>query len=422
MRLTGLFPLLLLAAMPAAAQQPLTLAAAQAEARAHAPDVAALDAAVAGAEAVAAQAGRVLRQNPELSVSYSNGSLVGRPDELSWSLGATVPVDVSASWKPRMAAAGADVARALFERADGVRALDEQVAIAVADVALQQRLVARSQRILDIQTMASDAAHRQLDAGQGTELDADSADLDLVSARVALEQNRGDLASARARLARLLGRASTDGLVVDDPVEALAAVTPPDFAALVERDPRVQAASAEVDAARFERDMYTRLATPAPTFGVDATSTRTDIPAGTFRGSPFAPTLTALWPDRELSFNVSIPLPAVDRQQEPRARATGRILAGEANLRIVRATVRSEMESTWATFDAATRAARAVAGMPALFDRDADFVEQAVRAGAFDTLTRTQALRRLVETGRTVDTTIRAYRAARAEWIRRSLQ
>src|SRR5262249_36715076 len=61
-----------------AAQAPLTLEAAQAEARAHAPDVAALDAAVRGAEAVAAQAQRRLRQNPEVSGSIGPGAWVGR--------------------------------------------------------------------------------------------------------------------------------------------------------------------------------------------------------------------------------------------------------------------------------------------------------------------------------------------------------
>ena len=116
--------------------------------------------------------------------------------------------------------------------------------------------------------------------------------------------------------------------------------------------------------------------------------------------------------------NVSIPL--FDRQQEPRARATGRLLAAEARLRATRATVRSELESTWATFEAAQRAAAAVANMLPVIDRDIGFVEQAVRAGAFDALTRTQALRRLIESGRVADTTIRDYRAARAEWIRRS--
>jgi len=329
---------------------------------------------------------------------------------------------VSGSWKSRGAAAGADVARTRFERDDGLRALDEHVAVALADVVLQQRLVTRSQRIVDLQMLAADAAHRQLDVGQGTQLDADSADLDLASVRVGLEQARGALTATRAQLARLLGRDTSTDLVVDDPPEALRALQRPDFGPLVDRDPRVKAALSEIDAATFEGKMFERLIKPMPTFGIDAGYTRRDIPSGAFSGNLFANTLTAVWPDRELVFNMSVPIPLFDRQQEPRARATGRLLTAEAKLRMARATARSELESTWATVDAARRAADAVANMPAVIDRDADFVEQAVRAGAFDALTRTQALRRLADTGRAVDTAIREYRAARAAWIRRSLQ
>ncbi len=420
LRITIMLGLLALAD-PCAAQQPLTLAEAQAEARAHAPEAAELDALVRGAEVFAAQAGRRFRQNPEVSGNYFNGAILGL-DETSWSVGAILPVDISGSWKPRAASANADVRRTRFQRDDRLRALDEHVAVAVADVALRQRLVARSQRIVNLQTIAAGAAHRQLNVGQGTQLDADSADLDLASTQVALEQARGQLAAARAQLARLLGRSVSTGLVVADPPEALASVQRPDFDALVDRDPRVQAARAEVDAATFERETFERLVTPTPTLGLNAGYNRRDIPAGSFTGSPFAGALMANWPDHDLVFTVSVPIPLFDRQQEPRALATARLLTADAKLRTARATVRSELESAWDALDAAERAAQAVASTPALIDRDADFVEQAVRAGAFDAVTRTQTLRRLAETGRVVDTTIRDYRAARAAWVRRSLR
>ena len=320
------------------------------------------------------------------------------------------------------ASAAADVTRNEFTREDGLHALDERVAVAVADVALQQRLVARDQRIFELQTIAADAAHRKLEVGQGTELDADSADLDLAAARVALEQAQGALAQARARLARLLGRDSGANLFVADPVEPLPSLGKPDFDALVDGDPRVQAARAEVRAASLERKAYERLIAPTPIFGITTGYERRDIPAGSFAGSPLASGLTALWPDRTLGFTVSIPVPLFDRQQAPRAQATARLLTAEAKLRTARAAVRSELESAWEALGAAERAAQAVAGMPALLARDADFIEQAVRAGAFDAVTRTQQLRRLADAGRLVDTTIRDYRAARAAWVRQSGQ
>jgi cobalt-zinc-cadmium efflux system outer membrane protein len=412
---------LLIIARSVLAQPPLTLAGAQAEARAHAPEAAELEALVRGAEAIAGQAGRRFRQNPELSATYFNGALTGRPEESAWSVGARVPLDLSGSWKSRTGSANADLARSRWNRDDGLRALDEQVAVAVADMALQQRLVVRGRRIVDLQTIGADAAHRQLDVGQGTQLEADSADLDLAGTRVALAKASGALAGARARLARLLGRETPDGFVVEDPVEPLLPLERPDLSAIIDRDPRVEAAVADVNAATLERETFERLALPMPTFGIDVGYTRRDIPIGSFSGTPFAPLLTAVWPDRELIFSVGVPLTVFDRQHEARARSTGRLLMAQAALRMARLTVLSELESTWATYDAAHQAATAVADMPALIARDDGFVEQAVRAGAFDSLARTQALRRLAETGRTIDTAIHDYRVARAAWMRRRL-
>ncbi len=408
------------AAAPLEAQQLLTLADAQAEARAHAPQVGELEARVRGAETLAAQARRIFRLDPIVSSTYFNGALLGRPDENAWSVDAKWPIDLSGSWKPRSASAGADVNRTQFERDDGLRLLDESVAVAVADLALQQRLADRSQRLLDLYAIAADAAHQQFNVGQGTQLDTDSADLDLATARVSFEQARGAFAGAQARLARLLGRDRAGDLRVVDPPEMVPPIERPDFTALIERDPRVRAAQAEIEAARFERETFERLVTPMPTFGVSSGYTRRDIPAGSFSGVPFASSLTTNWADRDLVFSVSLPVPLFDRQLQPRAQATGRVLAAEARLRSVRADVLTELDSTWATYESAARGLAAVAGMPTLIERDAGFIEQAVRAGAFDAVTRSVRLQRLEITGRTTDTAVRDYRAAVAAWIRRS--
>jgi outer membrane protein TolC len=405
---------------PGLAQSILTLEAAQAEARAHAPDVAELDASVRGAETVAAQAARKLRQNPEVSGAIGPGALVGRPEELSWNLGASLPIDISGSWKPRAASAQADLARAQQDREAGLRALDERVAGAVADVALRQRALARLARIAELLQLAADAAHRQFDVGQGTQLDADSADLDLASARVTLEHGRGELGSARVTLARLLGRTVREGLVVADPVEQPIPSVEPNFEAIVEQDPRIRASAAELEAAKFEDQMFARLTTPSPSFGVAYGYQRRDIPAGSFSGAPFANSLTALWPDRELTFNLSMAVPLFDRQQEPRARATARILAAEAKLQSTRADVRAELTTAWETLQAASRALQAAGPMSGTIDRDVAFVEQAVRAGAFDSVQRTQALRRLIESGQVTDSAVRDFRTARAAWLRRT--
>jgi outer membrane protein TolC len=413
--------LVVLSPQTARAQRPLSPAEAQAEARAHAPDAAVLEARIAGAEAIAAQAGRRLREDPTISSSYFQGRVVGRSDEHSWAVGIAQPFDISGSWKPRAASAGSDVERARQEREDGVRALDEQVAIAFADSALAQRQLTRSRRIADLYRIASDAVGQQFHVGTAPQIDADSAALDLASALASVDLAQGDLDRSRTRLARLLGRDTGRDLVVEDvPEEPDLSASAPDFVVLVDHDPRVRAARAELEAANFERQVFERLITPPVTLGMEYSRQTRDIPGGSFAGTPVAGGLRANWTDAELLVNVGVALPLFNRQREPRARATGRLLTAEAALRIARADVRGELESTWAAVQATARALQRVAPTAAIIDRDVTFVEQAVAAGAFDAVTRTQELRRLQEAGRRVDVAVRDLRTARAAWIRRS--
>ena len=221
-------------------------------------------------------------------------------------------------------------------------------------------------------------------------------------------------------LARLLGREGARDLAVEDPPEPPETPPAPDVAAFADRDPRVRAANAELEAARFDRQSFGRLVMPPLTFGVDYGRRRTDIPLGAFRESLVAGGLTANWTDSDLLFSVSVPVPLFNRQREPQARATARILTAEARLRVARADVRSELETTWVAFQTAARSLQTVAGTSAIVDRDATFVEQAVRAGEFDATTRALSLRRLEEAGRRIDETVRNVRAVRAEWMRRA--
>jgi outer membrane protein TolC len=311
------------------------------------------------------------------------------------------------------------VSRAQFDREAGLRLLDERVAVAVADLALAQRQVARAEQLANLARIAADAAHRQLDVGTAPQIDADSADLDLAGTLLTLEQANGDLAQARVRLARLLGRAMPDALVVDDPLESGdVGKAAPDVAPIVDRDPRVRAGMSEIDAARLERETFERLGRGPVTLGLDYGRERRDIPPGRFTGSPFTGGLTANWADSDLVFNVTVPLALFNRQLEPRARATGRMLAAEAALRRVRADVNAELRSAWDAFIAAARAVQTVVATPAMLNRDAGFIEQAVRAGQFDATTRVIALRRLEDAGRRLDLAVRDLRAARAAWVR----
>jgi outer membrane protein TolC len=409
----------ILRAPDAAAQRALTLADAQREARAAAPEVGELQARIAAAEAIAAQAGRRFREDPLVTSSLFRGELLGHPDEHTWSVGIRQPFDISGSWRPRLASANADLARVRFDRETGLRLLDERVAVAVADLALAQRQVARAEQLANLARIAAEAARRQLEVGTAPQIDADAADLDLAGALLAREQTNGVLAQSRTRLARLLGRESVTDLAIEDPHESSDfPSTPPDFTALVDRDPRARAAMSEIDAARFEQEVFDRLATGPVTVGLEYGQERREIPQGRFSGSPLASGLTAKWPDSELVFTVMVPLSLFNRQLELRARATGRLLAAEAALRHVRADASVELRSAWDALVTAARALQSVSATPVILNRDVEFMEQAVRAGLFDATTRVVTLRRLEEAGRRLDVAVRDLRVARAAWAR----
>lgn len=409
-----------LASASARAQEaPLSLADAQSEARAHAPEVASLAAGVRGAEAVARDARRAFRQDPMLTVSAQPGALTGEPREFGYSVGVSLPIDVSGAWVPRGEAAAAEAQRAGFDRDDGLRALDEAVAVAVAELAFARRGVVRAERIAALQGVLTEAAARELAVGQGDQLAVDAAGLDLARARVGAAQAMGEERQAQLRLARLLGRADAQGLTVDDPAEAPPPLDEAAVAARVERDPRVRAADAEVHAAQAQRRWRERQIVPVPTLSASYSYQQYEIPVGALAG-PGANGLSAVWGLPEITLGVSVPLPLFDRQTAPRAQALARILAAEARARAVRLDVRSGILASGEGLRAARRAMEAADPIPAIVEREFLLLERAARAGTLDATGRALAVRRLEEALQTVDVAVRDARIARARWVRRT--
>ena len=406
-------------ATAARAQTPLTLSAAQSEARAHAPDAAELMARLRGATVIAEDAGRAQRHDPALSITGRPGFVLGEPDEYGVDVGISWTLDVSGSWRSRERSAAADRDRMKADLENGLRALDEAAAIALANLAFSQRTVRRLERVGALHGLAADAAKRKLDVGEGNQLDVDAADLDFAAARASAAQAQGDLASARIRLARLLGRARSDDLVAEDPTESGAGPSDMELTLLVQRDPRVNAAEAEIRAADYELETYERMVWPKPTLGLGYGFRKRAIPPGSFRG-PAASGMSAAWNDSDLGFTLTLPIPVLDRQTQPRTRAEARRWSAMARIESVRADVRSELETYAQTLGAATQTLAALAQTPTIIDRDFDLLQRAVRAGALDSVSRAQSVRRLEEAGRRYDAAIFDTRAGRARWVRRT--
>ncbi len=404
----------------ASAEPPLSLEAAQAESRARAPEAAEVEARLAAARRVAAPAGRIFRHDPVVSGQVEAGGLSGDDEERGWAVELEWSIDPSGSWAARGAAARADVTAAGFEREAGYLALDEAVAVAVAELADRQRALARTERIALLFGLAATAAGRQLEVGEGNQLEADAAELDRLSARADIERARGELARAQVRLARLLGRPRADGLAVADPAEAPDRPGDAQVDAVIARDARVRAAEAELAAARHEQRAADRSAWQPITLGAEVGRARQEIPPGSFQGIAGASDLSARWSDWELMFSVAVPLPLFDRQLEARAESSAKATRAEARLRVVRAEVRGELEDAWASLVAAAAAYAALRDVPEIIDREFALLEKALRAGAMDAVSRAQSLRRLEEAAADRDRSVLDLRAARAAWIRRT--
>jgi outer membrane protein TolC len=398
-------------------QPALGMAAAQAEARARAPESALLEARIRGASLAAEDAERVFRSAPNLALEY--GRSFEADAEWDWRIGLDWTIDVAGSWGPRASSAAAGLAKRSQEREDGLRALDEAVAIAVAELALAQRKQARAARITALHESTAAAMRRQLELGEVNQLEVDAAELDLAAARSALALAGGERAAAVAGLSRLLGRKPGLPLIVEDAPETLDASEPRAADALVERDPRVLAKHAEARAAEFELELNDRLAWPAPTLGAEFGRAQREVPAEAWMG-PDPTAADARWTEWEFALKLAFPLPLLDRNNEARARASAQRWAAEAELELARADVRAELHASGVALRTALEAYRAVEPTAALLERGYAMLEQTARAGALDSVTRAQATRRLVEAGLLLDTAVRDLRVARARWLRRS--
>jgi outer membrane protein TolC len=409
-----------LVAGPAFAGAPaLTLIGAQAEARSHAPEVGVLSTLVSGATAIARDRQRRLRSDPQLSGSYRSGVTTGDAGDRIVSLGLDWTVDLSGEWRDARNAAEVRGAQASAAREAGLAALDEAVAVAVADLSHAQRQLARVTKIEALFRIGYDAARRLLDTSQGTQLDVDAAELDLAVATAKRKRSARALESAQIALARLLGRARHTDLVVDDPA---AVVTPPssdDLAAIVVRDPRVRAAEDAARAAGYEVRAADRPTWTAVSVGFDFEYVQHEIPRGSIAGDP---TLGARWHDWEAGIRIGIPLPLFDRRRELRTRTRSDAANELARLAVVRADVTSELEGAATNLRAALDVWQTVSVTATTIDREYDLLDKAFRAGALDVSTRALHARRLVEAGEQLDSALRDVRVTWAAWIRATVR
>ncbi len=410
---------LLVSSSIAAAAEPLSLPEAQAEARTHAPEALELSARLRAADRAVDVAARLFRSDPDLEVRGESEFPSGAFDtgRIEATLGLTLDLSSSSSSSGASAQATRDATRQNND--DELRALDEAVALAFAELQRSQRRVTRAEQLQSLQAAVVIAAHKQLDVGGGNQLDVDAAELDSAGARAEVARARGSIRAAQAQLARWIGRSDPQDVVVEDLVPSALAPPVVDVDAHIDAHPRVRAALLEVEAARLLLEAEERRAWPQPTLALGYGVARHDIPPGSFSTSP---ALSAAWIDQDLALSLSAPLPIFDANIEARSAAANEFERAQVRLAMVRADVRHDIGADAAALVSALAAFAELRGTPALIVREYELLDRAIRAGSSDLATRTTLLRRLDEAGQRVDDAMFDLAIARAHWDRNRSQ
>lgn len=248
---------------------------------------------------------------PVLNASYYDDRAAGTNlHYTTWQGGVSVPL-----WLPgqgtatqRVAAADAQTARARIDvqrMAVAVRLLEQTG----AELLAERRIVAARTVTASLSRITVATAHSRA-RGESTGVELQAASAQLADARGEIAMAQLEVTAARTALATLMGRPGVPDLLVADP-RWLSRLHLSDLHVIALRDPRVQAARREVQAAEQQVRLAQASFMPNPEVGLDA------IDQGQF-GSPWA---------TQIGVNVRVPLPSAVTRTPLIASAQNRLAA-----------------------------------------------------------------------------------------------
>lgn len=288
----------------------LTLEDLMREALAHNHDLAAARAQVDAAFGRLTQAG--LRPNPRLNLSNESDQLFGNEGEYARSIGVTQDFPITGRLARARDVARVDVARALAEVNEAERRLLGDIAAAYyALIALDQRIALRERLIHIDESLVTVSAERQK-AGEVSELDLNTATLELERLRQERTVLTGERGAALKTLAGIVGYATDATPAIDTTPPAPA--PPPPLAQLTERaltrrmDLRLLALAAD----RAQAELVLAQASAWEDWGVSLGVRQDKLVVG----NPAASSV-----NKALMLSLAIPLPLFNRNQGSRAAA-----------------------------------------------------------------------------------------------------
>jgi cobalt-zinc-cadmium efflux system outer membrane protein len=332
-----------------ASAAPLALAAALAEARTSAPDLAVAKARVKVASAGFASANKLVATNPTLSFGYSTGAPFGSAGDRTLSFGLSQTIEIGGQQGLRRDAVAGEEAGG---EAEGRRVRNEllaDVVVAFYGLDTARRTVRWQADIVGVYEELLAVAQAALEKGGGTKLDVLTLQMELSRVRGDLATSRGLAGALEAELGGLLGR--TGAVAIEPTVDEVPAVGAFDVDALVkkalEERPELAAARARQRLYRVEGSLARREAWLSPTFGLGLENDRMAFGLGGFQlGAGGVPGLLGIDERRTaLVLTFSIPLPIFDARSRDVARSEAGFDLAVSEERAARVKVEAEVRA-----------------------------------------------------------------------------
>jgi cobalt-zinc-cadmium efflux system outer membrane protein len=358
-----------------------------------------------------------LRPNPTVELEQGSGRIVGNPGEHETSVGVSIPLEVAGQRGRRMLLAEAELAVAEAEVADRERRLAGDITTAYVEALAAARELETYERLsaLDIQTARIVEARVNEGESAPLELELIRVEYDRLRSQAALAEGR--LQVAMFRIKSLAGISPSEDVRLRQelaaPTSARPLVAPPSreqaLDTALRSRPDLRAARLGIEVARAALRLADVQAKPeVVVFGRYTTGRSvTDLPP------PLDPT-----PDRErqLAAGVSISLPVFDRNQGARTEAGLAVTQAERRLAFAETSVRADVESAYARYDAARRAVEIYEqGVLTRSNRNVATIREAYQLGVFRVTDLLAEQRRYVDAERDYTSALAEERRALAD-------
>lgn len=319
----------IMTALPAWAEEELTLELALSRARERAPSVLTARARIEEARARFQAASLLLRENPEVDAAAGRPSSgVDRSAELD--VGLMQNLEIGGRRSARIGIARAELASSMAEAENALRRAFRDVAAAFLRALQAQERVVLAAHADGIATEILEIARRRHEAGDVALLDVNLAQAAAAKARAETHDARSDQFSSLGELRVLLGFPPEEQLRLGGEFPESRRYDLADLLARAEDRPDIRAIKSELDAANAELRLGGALAWPE--FGLGARYERRDG-EGLVLGA------------------VRFTLPLFDRGQGVRAEARARARRLELELGAARRSVRAEVSTAFEVYD-----------------------------------------------------------------------